>query len=46
MYENIRILSVRSECLYIGNSGCAAFVVLIGWSGIDIVREICDSIYR
>jgi hypothetical protein len=44
VYEKIRTLSVRGEYLCIGNTACIVFVVLIVCTGMDIVREICDSI--
>ena len=44
MYEKITNLSVRNAYLCIGNTAFVVFVGLIGCSGIDIVREISDSI--
>jgi len=44
VYEKIRVLSVLIEYLCIGNIACVVFVGLVGCAGIDIVREISDSI--
>ena len=44
MYEKIRVLSVRGEYLCIGNIACFVFVGIISCTGIDVVREVSDSI--
>ena len=44
MCEKRRALSFPSDYLCVGITACVVFVGLIGCTGVEIVRELSDSI--